>query len=81
MDYEEEPALTTRRGRWSACILPANLYVRRFRASSRLRSSVEIVEESRRGPAIRADKPAIGMEVKGTRACRFTSMFFWRARI
>ncbi len=38
-------------------------------------------EESRRGPAIRTDQPAIGMEVKGTRACRCTSMSFWRARI
>ncbi len=57
------------------CIPPGNRYGAPFPAAWPGN------EESRRGPAMVADQPAIGIVMKGMRACRFTSMSSSRVRI
>lgn len=66
--------------RHKPCNLRQSRYVRRFREDPAMPRLWKF-EESRRGPVIRTDKPAIGSNMKGSATWLYTSMCFSRVRI
>ena len=78
--FHQQTHVTNERPALSACISRQSRYARPFllRQAQDERSGRN--PRKPEGPRNCADQPAIGYEMKGM-ACRYTSMFFWLARI